>query len=212
MQSELTPAASTDAAEVMVSEQHFEQVLFDHRPEPTPFELPKMLNFPCTGPVQDLVRNVPPHRREEHLQKWQEIAEQVFAANSFGQGIGARNIDSDILYCNRFYAEPRFRYGDQELYWQRQPADLASMAHNKNFSRKDISITECFIDSIKQHLHGGRVLDLCGGIARCGNVLEEHFDLIDVLDLKPSFGNISQIKQGRLFKGNLKNLTPLRLW
>ena len=121
-------------------------------------------------------------------------------------------MDSDILYCSRFYAEPRFRYQDQELYWLQQPANLAAMAHSKIFSKKDIKITMDFLNSIRKRIQGGRVLDLCGGISRYGKVLESLFDEIDIFDLKPSFGDIEPGKQGRLMRGNLINLSPFALW
>lgn len=86
------------------------------------------------GSVQEVVLNVPVHRREEHLKKWQEIAKDVFEKNCFGKGTGVRNIETDILFCSHWYAEPRFRYQDQELYWLNQPTNLDAMAHSKIFS------------------------------------------------------------------------------
>ena len=53
---------------------------------------------------------------------------------------------------------------------------------------------------------GERVLDICGGIGRYGKLLKVLFSKIDVLDLKPSFGDIPVLKQGKLMPANLRDI------
>lgn len=80
------------------------------------------------------------------------------------------------------------------------------MANNSKFSKKDIKQTLKFLKPIKEQVRGSRVLDICGGISRCGSILSNLFDEVDVCDLSPSFGNLPSEKQGRLIKSNLKDI------
>lgn len=72
------------------------------------------------------------------------------------------------------------------------------MANNQNFSDIDIKLTNDFIKPVKNQISGGHVLDLCGGIARCEQILSNLFEKIDICDLFPSFGNTIKEKQGHL--------------
>ena len=52
----------------------------------------------------------------------------------------------------------------------------------------------------------GNVLALCEGMARNGTLLSKHFNKIDIIDIKPSFGESPEEKRGKLFNSNLANL------
>ena len=80
------------------------------------------------------------------------------------------------------------------------------MAHNSKFSKRDMQITTEFLKPILDDIRGETVLDLCGGISRCGRMLSEIYKRIDIFDLAPSFGTIPPEKQGRLIKANLKDI------
>ena len=45
------------------------------------------------------------------------------------------------------------------------------MANDNEFHEKDIELTKEFIVSIRELIKGERVVDLCGGISRFGEVL-----------------------------------------
>ena len=53
---------------------------------------------------------------------------------------------------------------------------------------------------------GERVLDICGGIGRYGELLQHRFNKIDILDLQPDFGTIPPEKQGRLITASLHDI------
>ena len=80
------------------------------------------------------------------------------------------------------------------------------MANNDDFHVADIVLTEKFLEPFKESIRGGKVLDICGGIGRCGNMLAKLFDTIDIYDLKPSFGELEKAKCGRLIAANLKDI------
>ena len=64
------------------------------------------------------------------------------------------------------------------------------MVHNKKFQKKDEVLTEEFLEDFVDEFTGERVLDICGGIGRYGKLLKYLFKKVDVLDLKPSLGDI----------------------
>ena len=80
------------------------------------------------------------------------------------------------------------------------------MAHDDNFSNIDIKLTLDFLSTIKNRCCGEKALDLCGGISRCSEILCPLFDMIDVCDLQPSFGDMPQEKRGELIVSNLKDI------
>lgn len=80
------------------------------------------------------------------------------------------------------------------------------MAHNSKFSQKDLELTNDFLKDLEAKIKGKMVLDICGGISRCGSILSNMFDKIDVCDLLPSFGQIAPEKQGELITSNLKDI------
>ena len=45
------------------------------------------------------------------------------------------------------------------------------MANNGFFHAADLELTENFLEHFKESIRGGKVLDICGGIGRCGNML-----------------------------------------
>ena len=53
---------------------------------------------------------------------------------------------------------------------------------------------------------GERVLDICGGIGRYGELLQQRFNKIDILDLQPDFGTIPHEKQGKLITAGLQHI------
>ena len=67
---------------------------------------------------------------------------------------------------------------------------MKSMANDKKFHESDIKMTNAFLEPFKEAISGGRVLDICGGIGRCGNMLAKLFDKIDIYDLKPGWGDL----------------------
>ena len=73
---------------------------------------------------------------------------------------------------------------------------MESMAHNEEFSNKDIELTQKFLNLFIPNIKGDRVLTLCEGISRNGTLLSQFFNMIDVCDIKPSFGKIPSHKQG----------------
>ena len=79
------------------------------------------------------------------------------------------------------------------------------MANNKQFHKKDIEITIEFLEFLKPQVKGGNVLDICGGMSRCGQLLSNMYDKIDIFDIKPNFGSLDETKRGQLIKGNLKD-------
>ena len=62
---------------------------------------------------------------------------ELVAANNYESFQGVRDVETDVLYCYSVYCEPRFRYAEQEKYWEEQLKNLKSMAHNKLFHRVD---------------------------------------------------------------------------
>ena len=62
-------------------------------------------------------------------------------------------------------------YEDQEKYWTNIKQDTKSMANDNEFHEKDIELTKEFIVSIRELIKGEKVVDLCGGISRFGEVL-----------------------------------------
>ena len=62
------------------------------------------------------------------------------------------------------------------------------------------------MNDIVAHFTGHRVLDICGGIGRNGELLAEHFEKVDILDLEPSFGSTPPEKYGRLIEANLRDI------
>ena len=78
------------------------------------------------------------------------------------------NIDTDIMYCTKTYAEPKVDYDKQEAYWSNQDYTIKSMAHNPKFSRQDKNITSKFLESLSTKICGEHLLDVCAGSSRFG--------------------------------------------
>ena len=112
-------------------------------------------------------------------------------SNKFKNGLEAPNIDTDIMYCYKYYVEPKFNYDAQNHYWMNLPATLSTMANDDSFHDADIKLTSSFIDSVIEKKYGGKVLDVCGGIGRCGPMLANYFDAIDIFDISPGFGDLN---------------------
>ena len=72
------------------------------------------------------------------------------------------------------------------------------MANDKTFQDKDEELTWDFMKDRVDQFAGKRVLDICGGIGRNGELLKHHFTKIDILDLEPSFELVPIEKQGKL--------------
>ena len=104
------------------------------------------------------------------------------------------------------YAEPCIRYDKQASYWKNKPKNLESMANCQMFQDSDLQWTKDFMEEQMSGFVGGRVLDLCGGIGRNGQLLMQFFDTIDIIDLEPDFGSTPTEKQGTLFRGNLADI------
>ena len=64
------------------------------------------------------------------------------------------------------------------------------MANNNKFNAKDQKLTIDFLQGISNDIRGKKVIDLLGGLSRCGQILMKLFDVIDVIDLNPTFGDI----------------------
>ena len=62
----------------------------------------------------------------------------LLAGNKLEDDKGVRSVDQDILFCSRFYAEPKFRYDEQEEYWKSRQRTIKAMANNSRFSKMDI--------------------------------------------------------------------------
>ena len=58
------------------------------------------------------------YQREYKSDKWSPVVDDLFNANNYRNGVGIQNRETDILYCYEYYAEPKFRYEDQEAYWK----------------------------------------------------------------------------------------------
>ena len=80
------------------------------------------------------------------------------------------------------------------------------MANDTLFREPDYEETKNFLEGQMIGFTGKRVLDLCGGIGRNGDLLMHYFDTIDIIDLEPDFGSIPKEKQGTLFRANLKDI------
>ena len=65
------------------------------------------------------------------------------------------------------------------------------MANNYKFHKKDQKLTKDFIDPIRHFIKGERILMLCEGMARNCNILQKSFNIFDICDLDPSFGDLS---------------------
>ena len=141
--------------------------------------------------------------------EWKLIIDSVFEANNFPTGKGTNDIDKDVMICANMYAEPAFRYEKGEEYWKNEIQDIKSMANNKKFNEKDIEITKEFLEFLRPQISGGIVLDICGGSSRCGEVLSDMYNTIDIFDIKPSFGELAHEKRGTLIQGNLKDFGML---
>jgi hypothetical protein len=46
-------------------------------------------------------------------------------------------------------------------------------------------------------------------MGRCGDMLAQLFKSIDIIDLKPSFGQLDETKCGKLIKANLKDINGM---
>ena len=68
------------------------------------------------------------------------------------------------------------------------------MANNKMFHQKDQKLTKEFLDPIRYYIRGDRILTLCEGMSRNSNLLEESFNMFDICDLNPSFGDLPTSK------------------
>ena len=134
------------------------------------------------------------------------MTEELLAVNNFNAPEGSKMIEEDILYCYCFYVEPAFKYELQASYWENQPKNLMAMAHDVEFRREDERLTLDFLEDFTEDFTGDRVLDICGGIGRYGKLLKVLFSKIDLLDLKPSFGDIPVSKQGKLMPANLRDI------
>jgi len=83
------------------------------------------------------------------------------------------------------------------------------MAHTEEASKVDLIKLQGQLQRMGLAKYGGRVLDLCGGIGRCGPLLSKHFDTIDILDIDPGWGKIKKKNRGDLIIGSLQNLKQL---
>ncbi len=61
------------------------------------------------------------------------------------------------------------------------------MANNDKFRKEDEKKTKAFFVDRVDQFAGERVLDICGGIGRNGELLSQHFTKIDIIDLEPAF-------------------------
>ncbi len=77
------------------------------------------------------------------------------------------------------------------------------MASTEEASALDLAMLGNHFKSINLAKHGGKVLDLCGGIGRCGLLLSKHYEIIDIMDLQPGWGAIKNKKRGKLIRGSL---------
>ena len=82
------------------------------------------------------------------------------------------------------------------------------MAHNSEFSCKDLELIVQFLRPFKAIISGNQVLDLAGGnLGRCHGILSKFYQTVDCYDLKPGFsGKLSQGKRGKLYTGSLKDI------
>ena len=83
---------------------------------------------------------------------------------------------------------------------------MKSMGNDGEFRDKDQKWTKKFIDNEMEGFTGDRVLDICGGLGRNGDLLQRHFNKIDILDLQPDFGTIPPEKQGKLITAGLQHI------
>ena len=64
------------------------------------------------------------------------------------------------------------------------------MAHNNEFSKRDLELTDRFLKSYRLEIKGDKLLTLCEGISRNWQLFSNTFKEVDVCDLNPSFGKI----------------------
>jgi len=95
------------------------------------------------------------------------LIDEICAVNHLPEKIGIRDIETDVLFIREYYAEPVFRYKEQENHWKQKPKNITSMAHSKKFSDNDIKSTTEFIGPIADQISGDNVLDICSGMSRC---------------------------------------------
>ena len=96
-------------------------------------------------------------------------------------------------------------YKHQWKYWNKKKPNLERMADNREASQEDLDSITKFL---KQHLvpKYGRCIDLCGGMGRCGQMLEEFADTIDILDINPGNSRIRESKRGITIKADLRDI------
>ena len=79
------------------------------------------------------------------------------------------------------------------------------MAWSEELSEADLVIIKPFLNR-NLYKTKGYTLDLCGGISRCGKVLQDYSHTIDVLDIKPSFELMPPGLNGQLIQCNLTEI------
>ena len=84
----------------------------------------------------------------------QKLAQRIVDANTFNGTKLVSNIDTDIMYCTKTYAEPKVDYNKQEKYWFNQDYSIKSMAHNQKVSGQDKQITSKFLELISVKIGG----------------------------------------------------------
>ena len=143
------------------------------------------LRLPWSGSLQELSSRIPREGQVEARTKWAALVAELKNMNYNPDMTGLKDVNTDILYCSEYYAEPLFRYKEQEQFWMRKRGGLQSMAHDKRHSKEDIRLTKEFLAPLEKQLRGLRVLNVCGGQSRCYPMIAGLFEQHDVFDLKP---------------------------
>ena len=166
-------------------------------------------HFPRAGSLEEVVAGVPAEHLEEERRIWRKSLEALTKKHRELHKLARVDIKKMVIFCKPHYAEMAHDYEKQRAYWQFKPMDLASMAHSQEFSTLDINWTQQFLEPFIHVMKGERILDLCGGMARCSSIYANRYHKVDVLDLKPRYGELAEEKKGNLITGNLRDVGRL---
>ena len=166
-------------------------------------------HFPRAGSLEEVTAGVPDGHLESERRMWRKSLEALSKKHRDLHKLVRVDTKKMVIFCKPHYVEMAHDYEKQRAYWQFKPVNLNSMAHSGVFSSMDTLWTSSFIQSSGVDLTGERILDLCGGMARCASVYASKYQKVDVLDLKPSYEDLAEEKKGNLITGNLRDVGRL---